>query len=486
MPTVKMVVNANDKRSVIAPEIYGHFSEHLGKCIYGGIFVGEDSSIPNTNGIRNDVIAAFKQIKMPLLRWPGGCFADDYHWQDGVGERKSRPARINRYWGWDTEDNSFGTHEFFKLCELVGCEPYLAGNLGSGGIKELSDWLEYITFDGNSTLANERRKNGREKAWHLKYLGIGNENWGGGGSMRPEYYTDEYRRYQSYCTSFSEEPLYRIASGANVDDYNWTEKFMANISDCHAEALSLHYYVLPTGKWEKKGDAVRFDDSEYYNTIKGAYYMDELITRHGNIIKHHSKKIKLAVDEWGNWCDVEEGTKEGHLYQQNTMRDAITSAINLNIFNSHSDIVCMANLAQAVNVLQSLLLIDGEQLAKTPTYHVFDMFKGHQGGTLVYSHCENFEHDSIPMISQSVSIKDNKMTITLANASLDSEFEVNANIIDFAGANVKSCKITGDAHSHNTFESPCNVDITEHSATLCDSKLKVILPPCSVALVEIA
>ena len=409
MKNISMLINTADKRSHINPEIYGHFSEHLGRCIYNGMYVGENSEIPNINGVRKDVIEAFKEIKMPVLRWPGGCFADEYHWKDGIGEKSQRKKMINTNWGGVTEDNSFGTNEFFDLCEEIGCEPYLAGNLGSGTVQELSEWIEYITFDGVSPMADLRRKNGREKPWKLKYLGIGNENWGCGGSMRPEYYCDEYRRYQSFCKNFSGNELYKIACGPNSNDYNWTDVVMSNLGEWNTKAISLHYYTVPTGDWNKKGSATEFSDEEYYETISKTLYMDELIKHHSGIMSRRDPegKIGLIVDEWGCWYDVEEGTNPGFLYQQNTMRDAIVAACNLNIFNNHSDKVVMANLEQAVNVLQSLILKEGEKMVKTPTYHVFDLFKTHQGGELCYSYADNCQAGGkIPMISQSASVKD--------------------------------------------------------------------------------
>ncbi|MGN1090760.1 MAG: alpha-N-arabinofuranosidase, partial [Huintestinicola sp.] len=422
MKTLKAVINALDKRSHISPEIYGHFSEHLGRCIYKGIYVGEDSDIPNTNGVRNDIIEAFKEIKMPVLRWPGGCFADTYHWKDGIGPESERAKIVNIHWGGVTEDNSFGTHEFFELCEKLGCEPYLAANLGSGTIQEMQEWIEYITSDAVSPMTELRRKNGREKPWKLKYLGIGNENWGCGGNMRPEYYADEYRRYQTFCRDYSGNHLYKIACGPSGNDSDWTEKLLGIVKDCHCDAISMHYYTVPSGEWEKKGDARSFTDEEYYKTISSTLHMEEIINTQSAIIRRFSKKIKLIVDEWGTWYDVEEGTNPGFLYQQNTMRDAIVAACNLNIFNNHSDMVCMANLAQAVNVLQALVLTEGAKMVKTPTYHVFDLFKTHQDNELLYSFTENETVNGIPAISQSASVNaEGEITYTLANCSLENE-----------------------------------------------------------------
>lgn len=478
-------VNAKDKKSRINPEIYGHFSEHLGRCIYNGIYVGEDSSIPNVRGIRTDIAEAFKKINMPVLRWPGGCFADEYHWKDGIGEKSSRKKMINTNWGGVTEDNSFGTHEFFDLCEQVGCEPYLAGNLGSGTVQELSEWIEYITFDGVSPMAELRRQNGREKPWKLKYLGIGNENWGCGGNMRPEYYVDEYRRYQSFCKNFSGNELFRIACGPNADDYHWTEVIMQNLNKWLARGISLHYYTIPTGDWGKKGSARNFPKEEYYSAMASTMKMEELLTRHSQIMDRYDPDhdIGLIVDEWGIWCDVEEGTNPGFLYQQNTMRDAIIAAYNLNMFNVHSDRVIMANLAQAVNVLQSLVLTEGEKMVLTPTYYVFDMYKSHQGGENIYCFTENQnigENKNVPMVSVSASVKDGKMTITAANASLDEEADISISITGFEAEKASGRILTGEYCALNDFDAPEKVLPKEFAASLSGNELSAVIPPCSV------
>lgn len=490
MKRIGLQINASDKRSHINPEIYGHFSEHLGSCIYNGIYVGEDSPIPNKNGVRTDVIEAFKAIRMPVLRWPGGCFADEYHWKDGIGSKSERKKRVN-LWGHVTEDNSFGTNEFFELCEEIGCEPYLAGNVGSGTVRELAEWIEYITFDGDSEMADLRCKNGREKPWKLKYLGIGNENWGGGGSMRPEYYADEYRRFQSFCKNFSGNELFKVACGPNGDDYHWTDILLQNVNEWHTNAISLHYYTVPSGNWNKKGSATDFTDEEYYATVASALYIEEIINRHAEIMNYHDNnhKIDLVVDEWGCWYDVEPGTNPSFLYQQNTMRDAITAACTLNIFNNHSDRIVMANLAQAVNVLQSLLLTEGEKIVKTPTYHVFDLYKEHQGGTLIYAHLNNEEagtEKKIPMVSASASEKDGTLTVTLVNCSLDEDAEIPCTILDFPIKETKARILNGnDVRNKNDFDSPERIIIKDHDVSLTHEGFSVTLPACSVVKVSL-
>ncbi len=491
MEKISIQINALDKRSHINPEIYGHFSEHLGRCIYNGIYVGENSNIPNKNGVRTDIIEAFRQIRMPVLRWPGGCFADEYHWKDGVGEKSSRKKMINTNWGGVTEDNSFGTNEFFDLCEEIGCEPYLAGNLGSGTVQELAEWIEYITFDGLSPMAELRRKNGRDKPWKLKYLGIGNENWGCGGNMRPEYYADEYRRYQSFCKNFSGNELFKIACGPSADDYGWTEALMKSLNKWLTKAISLHYYTVPTGNWDKKGSATEFTSDEYYATIAGALRIEEMIVRHAEIIDRsdNTRGIGLIVDEWGCWYDVEPGTNPGFLYQQNTMRDAIVAACSLNIFNSHSDRVIMANLAQTVNVLQAIILTEGEKLVKTPTYHVFDLYKEHQNGELVYSHIENKQvggEKKVPMISCSASVKNGVLTVTLANCSLDEEAEISCPVMGFSANKAVARILTGEVHEKNDFDEPERLVIKPHTVSLGENGFTVTLPPCSAAEITLS
>lgn len=489
MNTLRLTLNPLEKKSHINPEIYGNFSEHLGRCIYDGIYVGENSDIPNTEGFRTDVIDAFRQIKLPVLRWPGGCFADEYHWRDGIGEKSQRKKMVNTNWGGVVEDNSFGTHEFMRFCELVGCEPYISGNVGSGTVEELSNWVEYMTFDGVSPMAELRKRNGREQPWKLKYLGIGNESWGCGGSMRPEYYSDLYRRYATYCRNYSGNQLFKVASGSNADDYNWTEVLMKQITPWNMNGMSLHYYTVPTGEWSHKGSATEFDEEEYYKTIRSTLGIEGMIIRHSGIMDRYDPehKVGLIVDEWGTWYDVEPGTNPGFLYQQNTMRDAIVAAINLNIFNQHSARIPMANIAQAVNVLQSILLTEGSKTIKTPTYHVFDLYKQHQDSDLIYSHIQNSNAaEGVPSLSQSASVNaDGDVFVTLSNASLSERFKVD---IAAAFAGIKSAEgrvLTDDVHALNTFEEPDRVAIKTLAVTVSDGRAEIILPPCSVAALTI-
>lgn len=486
MRKVEGLIHTKRKLGKINKEIYGHFSEHLGRCIYEGIYVGEDSEIPNTNGMRNDVVEALKNLELPVLRWPGGCFADEYHWMDGIGPKENRKRMINTHWGGVVEDNSFGTHEFFELCSQLGCEPYINGNVGSGSVREMSEWIEYMTFDGESPMANLRVKNGRTEPWKVKYFGVGNENWGCGGNMTPEYYANLYRRYQTYCRNYGDNKLYKIACGPDGANYDWTDKLMSILEDKYADAISMHYYTTPGG-WDEKGAATEFDEKKYYQTIDTTLRIEEMIDRHLEIMGKYDPqhKVKLIVDEWGTWFQVEEGTNPGFLYQQNTMRDAMVAALNLNIFNRHCDRIAMANIAQVVNVLQAVILTEGAKIVKTPTYYVFEMYKRHRDSTLVdcfldvpVETCEGYE---IPLLSSSASVNDaGELTITLANASLSEEIEVSTTVVGDCST-VEGTVLTGKMDAYNSFEKDDVVKPAAFAgAELMDGVLAVKLPPCSI------
>lgn len=415
----KLTLHTDQAKTTINKEIYGHFAEHLGHCIYGGIYVGEDSNIPNIQGFREDVIGALKDMNIPVLRWPGGCFADTYHWKDGIGPKHKRPSIVNVHWGGVTEDNSFGTHEFLDFCELINADPYICLNVGSGTVQEAAEWVEYVTSSNVSPMTGLRKQNGRQEPWKVKYWGIGNENWGCGGNMTPEYYADLYNRFATYCRG----DLYRIAGGPNVDDYNWMEVLMKKTTRHRylVQGVSLHSYTISTGNWRDKGSATEFDEKGWFSTIKNTLRMDDLVSRHATIMDQYDpgKRIGLIVDEWGNWFNVEPGTNPGFLYQQNTLRDALVAGINLNIFNNHADRVKMANIAQTVNVLQSVILTKEDQMVLTPTYYVFKMYRVHQDATLVPMNLdtENYEMDgvAVPAVNASASIKDGIVSVTLCN-----------------------------------------------------------------------
>ena len=500
----KLVIREKQILGHINSEIHGHFAEHLGRCIYQGIFVGEDSAIPNTNGMRNDVVAALKELKIPILRWPGGCFADEYHWKDGIGPKENRKKMINTHWGGVLEDNSFGTHEFFELCEQLGCKTYVNGNVGSGTVQEMSEWVEYMTFEGVSPMADLRRQNGREEPWKIDYFGVGNENWGCGGNMTPQFYANNYRRYQTYVRNYNpNQPIQKICGGANVADYYWTEEVLKTAYDnvpveFHGlmDGLSLHYYVHPEG-WEIKGSATDFNEQVWYKSLSKALYMEELVERHGDIMDQYdpNKKIGMIVDEWGGWYNVEPGTNPGFLYQQNTVRDALIAGITLNIFQKHCDRVKMANLAQMINVLQSVILTEGPAMIKTPTYHVFHQYIPHQNAELLESYLEDvaqigLEKDYlIPAVQESVSVgKDGAIFATLTNLSAYEEQEVQFifedKIVD--SEKVRATIVTGAMQDCNTFDTPNKVEekvFTQYCVV--DGVLTVTIPPCAVIGVAI-
>jgi alpha-N-arabinofuranosidase len=479
-----IMVDARLTIGTINKNIYGHFSEHLGRCIYQGLYVGEDSPIPNVNGMRTDVVEALKHIRVPVLRWPGGCFADEYHWRDGIGPKDQRKRMVNTHWGYVVEDNSFGTHEFLELCRQIGCEPYVNGNLGSGTVREMSEWVEYLNSDGDSSVVRERQANGRKEPFGVKYFGVGNENWGCGGNMRAEYYADEYRRYQTYCRNYGKNKLFRIACGPNDSNYEWTEVLM-RCAGKYADAITLHYYTV-TGTWQHKGSATQFSEQEYYTTLKKALVMDELVSNHLQIMNRHDPehRVGLIVDEWGTWFDVEPGTNPGFLYQQNTMRDALVAALTLNIFNTHCDRVVMANIAQTVNVLQSVILTEGNRMVLTPTYHVFDMYKAHQGATGLDIHLDGVHEsaEGVPLLSASASVKDGVLTLTAVNTSAMEAVDIFVELSGFLAKSVAGRILCGTIRDYNDFDAPERVTIKPMNDVSLDSgRIYMKLPACSVA-----
>ncbi|TFH49038.1 MAG: alpha-N-arabinofuranosidase, partial [Bacteroidia bacterium] len=381
----RVVVLAGNPGPVISKDIYGHFSEHLGTCIYGGLWVGKDSKIANLNGLRTDVVNALKEMKIPNLRWPGGCFADTYHWRDGIGPQEKRASIVNVHWGGVTEDNSFGTHEFMELTEMVDCDAYVNGNIGSGTVQEMAEWVEYLTSANESPVTNLRKENGRSEPWKVRFFAIGNETWGCGGSMTAEYYAGLMRQYSTFLRDYSGNKLYRVACGPYGSDFKWTETLMKDPGTRNMfQGISIHYYTVVDG-WDYKGSATEFDEREWFETVRLNLDIDNIISKHEAVMDlYDPERTKgIVVDEWGNWFNVEPGTNTGFLYQQNSMRDAITAAIHLNIFNNHAARVRVANLAQLANVLQSVILTKDEKMVLTPTYHVFRMFSVHQEARLV-------------------------------------------------------------------------------------------------------
>jgi alpha-N-arabinofuranosidase len=489
----KATLHADQPGAQISRNIYGQFSEHLGGGIYDGIWVGEKSSIPNVRGIRTDVVEALKAIKTPMVRWPGGCFADEYLWRDGIGPRDQRPVRKNNWWGGAAETNAFGTHEFMDFVEQIGAEAYISINVGSSNPTYMREWIEYMTSPGQDTLAQERRKNGRDKPWKVALWGIGNENWGCGGNMTPEYYTNELRRFGSFFHQGEDNPGLRVATGPSGDDTRWTEVLMKDGSK-FMDALSLHYYTLPTGDWKTKGAATGFTQQEWINTFAQTLKIDDFIKRHSAIMDTHDpeKRVGLYVDEWGTWYDVEKGTNPGYLYQQNTLRDAVLAAANLNIFHQHADRVRMTSVAQTINVLQSMILTDGGKMALTPTYHAFKMYVPFQDATSLPLELSTPEFSaggkSIPAINASAArAKDGKIYIGIAN--MDPQDRVNLDI-DLGGLKAKT--VSGEVltaekmDTHNIPGQKPNLTPAPYTGgKLGDGKLKLDIPAKSVVVIRL-
>jgi len=504
MTSLRAVIDLDVEGPQISRHLYGHFAEHLGRCIYGGFYVGEDSEIPNEGGIRLDVVEALRSLSIPNLRWPGGCFADEYHWRDGVGPREDRPTMINTHWGDIEENNHFGTHEFMALCELLGADPYINGNVGSGTVAEMSDWVEYLTRDGDSPMVRLRKANGREQAWTVPFWGIGNEAWGCGGNMSAEHYAEELRRYATYCRNHGDNTLYRIAAGASNADYHWTETLMKAISCLGCEkdprgifqGLTFHYYTVP-GAWDHKGSATDFDGAEYYTTIAKAAHVEELIAGHSAVMDCYDphKRVGLILDEWGTWFDVEPGTNPGFLYQQNTMRDALVASVHFDAFHRHADRLVMANIAQTVNVLQAMILTDEEsnELILTPTYHVFEMNKAHHDAASLAVHllgeaqAIDASGTSVPRVSASASVKDGVALVSLSNLHLDEATEI---VLDLRGHQVGSAsgrllaaEQVSDHNAPGRTGSVAPIDL--ELGDLEGGRLSVTLPPHAFATVSL-
>jgi len=462
MPSTNVEIVLNETIGTINPNIYGHFMEHLGGCIAEGTWVGTNSAIPNTDGVRNDVVAALKEVGAPVIRWPGGCFADDYHWQDGIGDRAKRPKRINIHWGNVIEDNQFGTHEFMAFCRNVGAEPYFCGNLGSGTPGEMRDWVEYCNYPSGSTHAETRAANGHPDPFNVLFWGVGNENWGCGGNFTPEDYGTEYRRFASYMRNWGKDPLQLIACGPNGNDLDWTRRFFHKLRKDFGSApihhFAAHYYCGTAGT------ATEYTEAQWYELLYKAIQMEPLVVqqRAAMDIFDPQRKIGLIVDEWGTWHLPTPGHNPAFLWQQNTVRDALVAALNLDIFNRHADKVTMTNIAQTINVLQALLLTDGDKMIKTPTYHVYHLYKPHHGARAIRLLCEsetidctvNGKTEQLPLLAGSASVKGGVLTVTLVNSHATEGKEI---ALALYGATLpQTAKVAtirhNSIHAHNTFE----------------------------------
>jgi alpha-L-arabinofuranosidase len=488
---LELTVRADRPGDTISRYLYGQFAEHLGSGIYGGIWVGEDSDIPNTRGFRSDVLEALKKLEIPVIRWPGGCFADEYNWRDGIGPRDQRPVRINTHWGWVEEDNAFGTHEFMELIELLDSEAYIAGNVGSAPPREMAQWLEYMTADNDTTLARLRRENGREEPWKVPFFGVGNETWGCGGNMTPEYYTHLYKRYATFLKAPDGNGLKKVASGGSNENTDWTEELSSKV-DGNMDGISHHYYTTPSGEWTPKGKSTGFPEAEWISTLRNTMLIDEYLDLNEAILEKNDPDgdVGLYLDEWGTWYDPEEGHEPGFLYQQNSIRDALVAALNFNIFHEHTKRLHMANIAQTVNVLQAVILTDEEKMLLTPTYHAFEMYIPFQDATFVpLESGDTAEYVlgdvSVPHVSATAALtNDGKLAIGLVNLHARNPVDVTIGIEGFDAAKASGRVLTGSAiDAHNSFDDRDVVRPTSLSADIAGEDVNVSLPARSVSVI---
>jgi alpha-N-arabinofuranosidase len=494
--TTRVRLEDNTPGPIISKNIYGQFAEHLGSGIYGGIWVGEGSTIPNTRGIRNDVLRALKDLRVPVVRWPGGCYADQYHWRDGIGPGNQRTKTVNASWGGVIESNAFGTHEFFDLVEQLGADAYVSINVGTGTPREMAEWVEYMTSDSNSTLANLRRANGRNKPWRVHYLGIGNETWGCGGSMTPEYYTDVYKHFATFIKTPDDNTPMVVASGGRNRETTWTQQLLQQVKESwtlRLDGISHHYYTLPTGEWARKGSAIGFPEQEWFSTLFRTLEMRGILASNVRVLDQldTKKKVGFFVDEWGTWYDSAEGASQSNLYQQNSLRDAVLAALNFHVFHDFAHRVHMTNIAQMVNVLQAMILTDGERMLLTPTYHAFHLYRPFQGARQVPASVRGAPDyrqgaQSIPKISATAGLgSDGKLYLGLVNTHPreDEQVRVEASrpIAKASGRMLTAASLD----AHNTFAEPNRVRPTTVDLTASNGSLEITLPPKSILVLSL-
>lgn len=487
------VIHADRPGATIDRHIYGQFAEHLGRGIDEGIWVGPHSAIANTRGFRNDVVAALRELHVPDVRWPGGCFADEYHWRDGIGPREKRPVTLNTNWGGVPEPNAFGTHEFLDFTQMIGADAYVNGNIGTGSPREMAEWLQYMTSDRPTALTAARARNGHPKPWKIAYFAVGNEAWGCGGQMTPDYYADQFRQYANFLKAPRGERPVIVASGGNDNDTSWTQTL---ISKVHRDmgAITFHYYTIPGDQWDSKGRAIGFGEDQWISTLAHTLRMDGFIAQNGAILDKADpdKKVTFAVDEWGTWYDPEPGREPGFLYQQNTLRDAVVAAVNFNIFHHHADRVRMANIAQMVNVLQAMILTKGAKMVLTPTYYAFRMFRPFQDAILLPDDLQTPQYKlgnvSVPAVSMSAArAKDGSIVVALVNLDPDHAVPISTSIAGGGMSRVGGEILTAQAmDARNTFEAPDAVrPAAFDGASLDGGTLTLTLPAKSIVVLTL-
>lgn len=493
MLSASVTLLAREPQSSISPFLHGHFIEHLGELVYPGLWVGPDSPIPNQRGLRADVLDALRDLAPPVLRWPGGCFADAYDWCDGVGPRETRPTRVTSRWGGDEiETNAFGTHEFMDLCREIGAEPWLAANVGSGTPRELAHWVEYCNFPGGTTISDARAKNGDSEPFGVKFWGIGNENWDCGGKFSAADYAREYRRFESNFPRYQNQEPLLIGCGPDgnkrAESARWTREFLEELERARRPRLDgwdAHFYTWNTGK--QFGSATQFTLDEYYGLLQESLKIGNLIDEQRAILDASliGRDAHLILGEWGIW-HAPESADVPLLYQPNTLRDAISAAMTLDVFHEKSGKIAVAALAQTVNVLQSLLQTRGEQIIKTPTYHVFSLYRGHRGGQLLPSQWESGEAGGLPRLSGSASIKNGVVTLTIVNTGARSPVEATVALPSMTIGSASARQMSASALSAcNTFEDPETLSPQTVEVQVQDDNLIIALPPASVTAISI-
>lgn len=497
--TVVIKIDPSQTGPVINRNIFGQFAEHLGFGIYGGIWVGPESDIPNTRGIRNDVVEALKALKVPNVRWPGGCYADKYHWRDGIGTPEERRARINVSWGGAPEPNTFGTHEFFDFIEQIGSEAFISANVGSGTVKESADWLEYLTASG-SALAAERARNGHPEPYNVAFWGVGNEVWGCGGPFTPEEYITELKKFATFSTNYNTDvnTQYVAVGPDSYDQYSfgYAEPIMKAWANktwtWNIHGLSLHNYTR--GGWPPVIKATGFDELQYASVLEETLRMDKFVTENRALMDKYDpeSKVSILVDEWGTWYAPSEGTNPNFLQQQNSQRDAIVAALNFNIFARHAERVHGANIAQMINVLQAMIFTDGNKMVLTPTYHAFRMYVPFQdavrlpisfnAGTYLVKEINLPRLDAIAAKG-----KDGNIYVAITNIDPNNPASIELPLDGYSIVSVKGETLyTSSIDAVNTFESPENVSPKEIDADVTGSKVSVTVHPQSLTVLSIA
>ncbi|MHB8652885.1 MAG: alpha-N-arabinofuranosidase [Terriglobia bacterium] len=483
----EVAVHADSEIGLIRPDLHGQFTEHLGSCIYGGLWVGKNSSIPNINGYRKQAVEYLRELSVPILRWPGGCFADDYHWRDGIGPLDKRPKRVNIHWGGYVEDNSFGTHEFIGLCKLIGAQPYFAGNVGSGTPEELRDWVEYCNYPSGSTLSDERAANGSPEPFGVSHWGVGNENWGCGGAMTPEEYSDLYRRFSIYLRNFGDTKLFLVACGPPSNDPVWSRGVMDGLTGRRRrlpDGFAMHYYS------RGKDTSVNFTVEDMNEQLSSFALIEQAVIQQRAVLDSYDggSKVGLILDEWGVWDRLvpEEQKRYGALWEQITMRSAIAAGLGLNLFNRQADKLYMCNIAQMVNCLQSILLTDGpagEHCIRTTTYHAYMLFKPHRSKKALRVETA----DTSPLrLSVSASRQDNEIVISLVNPHHDIDLDVECSLSGATGKQASAQILhDDDFNACNTFDNPDRLVLKDHPVAIDGSRVRMNLPRLSIATAQV-